>query len=63
MAVSLTKGQKVSLSKEKAGLDKVVIGLGWDAKAEKKVVFYHLCFHQHQILTAMHQYSCLKMIN
>ncbi len=36
MAVSLTKGQKVSLSKEKAGLDKVVIGLGWDAKAEKK---------------------------
>ena len=40
MAVSLTKGQKVSLSKEKAGLDKVVIGLGWDAKAEKKRWFF-----------------------
>lgn len=36
MAVSLTKGQKVSLSKEKAGLDKIIVGLGWDAKAEKK---------------------------
>ena len=38
MAVSLTKGQKVSLSKEKAGLDRIVIGLGWDAKpaGEKK---------------------------
>lgn len=38
MAVSLTKGQKVSLNKEKAGLDKIIIGLGWDAKPtnEKK---------------------------
>lgn len=38
MAVSLTKGQKVSLSKEKAGLDRIIIGLGWDAKpaGEKK---------------------------
>lgn len=38
MAVSLTKGQKVSLNKEKAGLDKIIIGLGWDAKpaSEKK---------------------------
>ena len=36
MAVNLTKGQKVTLSKEKAGLDKIIIGLGWDAKQEKK---------------------------
>lgn len=36
MAVSLSKGQKISLSKEKAGLEKVVVGLGWDAKQEKK---------------------------
>lgn len=30
MSISLQKGQKVSLSKESAGLSKVVIGLGWD---------------------------------
>lgn len=37
MSVSLQKGQKVSLTKERAGLAKVVIGLGWDeVKSEKK---------------------------
>lgn len=30
MSVSLQKGQKVSLSKDNAGLSKVVVGLGWD---------------------------------
>jgi len=30
MSISLQKGQKVSLSKEHAGLSKVIIGLGWD---------------------------------
>nr|WP_317412072.1 TerD family protein [uncultured Solibaculum sp.] len=30
MAVSLQKGQKVSLSKDNAGLGVVVVGLGWD---------------------------------
>lgn len=30
-AVSLKKGQKISLTKENAGLDKVIVGLGWDA--------------------------------
>lgn len=30
MSVSLQKGQKVSLSKENAGLSNVIIGLGWD---------------------------------
>ena len=30
MSVSLQKGQKVSLSKENAGLANVMIGLGWD---------------------------------
>lgn len=44
MAVSLTKGQKVSLSKEKAGLDKIIIGLGWDAKKEKKGGFLSSLF-------------------
>ena len=38
MAISLQKGQKISLSKEAGGtLTKVVMGLGWDAvKKEKK---------------------------
>ena len=31
MAVSLSKGQKVSLTKEAPGLKQVVVGLGWDA--------------------------------
>lgn len=30
MSVSLQKGQKINLSKENAGLSKVVVGLGWD---------------------------------
>lgn len=30
MAVSLKKGQKVSLTKDNAGLGTVVVGLGWD---------------------------------
>ena len=30
MSVSLQKGQKVNLSKEHAGLSKVIVGLGWD---------------------------------
>jgi tellurium resistance protein TerD len=32
MAVSLTKGGNVSLSKEAPGLSAVVVGLGWDAR-------------------------------
>lgn len=33
MAISLGKGQNVSLSKEAPGLTKVLVGLGWDARA------------------------------
>jgi len=33
MAVSLTKGGNVSLSKEAPGLKKILVGLGWDARA------------------------------
>src|SRR4028118_19952 len=33
MAVSLTKGQRVSLEKISPGLSQVFIGLGWDVKA------------------------------
>lgn len=32
MAISLSKGQKISLEKEAPGLKRVVIGLGWDVK-------------------------------
>ncbi|MBQ1581855.1 MAG: TerD family protein [Prevotella sp.] len=31
MPVNLTKGQKVSLTKDNPGLNKIVVGLGWDA--------------------------------
>ncbi len=30
MAISLAKGQKVSLTKDNPGLKKVIVGLGWD---------------------------------
>ena len=33
MGVSLSKGQKVSLTKNNPGLKKVVVGLGWDVNA------------------------------
>lgn len=36
MAVNLVKGQKISLEKEAGGkLDKVIMGLGWDARKKK----------------------------
>lgn len=39
MSVSLQKGQKVSLTKDNAGLNKVVIGLGWDEVEQKRGFF------------------------
>lgn len=39
MSISLSKGQKISLSKEVAGLDTVVVGLGWDVAEQKKGLF------------------------
>ncbi len=39
MSISLQKGQKVSLSKDNAGLSKVVIGLGWDEVQQKRGFF------------------------
>lgn len=39
MSVSLQKGQKVSLSKDNAGLSKVIVGLGWDEVKQKKGLF------------------------
>lgn len=39
MSISLQKGQKVSLSKESAGLSRVVIGLGWDEVSQKRGFF------------------------
>lgn len=32
MAINLSKGQKISLSKEAPGLKEAIIGLGWDTK-------------------------------
>lgn len=39
MSISLQKGQKVSLTKDNAGLAKVVIGLGWDEVQQKRGFF------------------------
>ena len=39
MSISLQKGQKVNLSKDNAGLSKVVIGLGWDEVERKRGLF------------------------
>lgn len=36
MSVSLQKGQKVSLTKENSGLNKIIIGLGWDQVKKAK---------------------------
>ena len=35
MPVNLKKGQKVSLTKDNAGLSSVVVGLGWDEVQKK----------------------------
>lgn len=40
MSVSLQKGQKVSLSKEHAGLSKMMVGLGWDEAQRTKGGFF-----------------------
>lgn len=41
MSISLQKGQKVSLTKDNAGLSKVVVGLGWDEmKQGQKTGFF-----------------------
>ena len=40
MSVSLQKGQKVSLSKEHAGLSRMMVGLGWDEAQKAKGGFF-----------------------
>lgn len=39
MSVKLQKGQKVSLSKEYAGLSKIIVGLGWDEIQQPRRLF------------------------
>jgi tellurium resistance protein TerD len=39
MAISLTKGSNVNLSKESPGLNKIVVGLGWDARVTDGAAF------------------------
>lgn len=39
MSISLQKGQKVSLSKDNAGLSQVLVGLGWDEVQQKRGLF------------------------
>ena len=39
MAISLQKGQKVSLTKDNEGLNNVMVGLGWDEAPQKRGFF------------------------
>lgn len=39
MSVSLKKGQKISLTKENAGLNQIMIGLGWDEVQQSRGLF------------------------
>lgn len=39
MSVNLSKGQKVNLSKQRAGLSKLMVGLGWDEVPQKRGFF------------------------
>lgn len=39
MSVKLQKGQKVSLSKDNAGLSRIVVGLGWDEVKQSRGFF------------------------
>ena len=39
MSINLSKGQKVSLTKEKPGLSQICVGLGWDEVKQKKGFF------------------------
>jgi Uncharacterized proteins involved in stress response, homologs of TerZ and putative cAMP-binding protein CABP1 len=39
MSISLQKGQKVSLTKDNAGLSRVLVGLGWDEVKRKGGLF------------------------
>ena len=39
MAISLSKGGNVNLSKEAPGLNNIVVGLGWDARATDGAAF------------------------
>jgi stress response protein SCP2 len=42
MSISLQKGQKVSLTKDKPGLSKICVGLGWDEVQQPKGFFSSL---------------------
>ena len=39
MSVNLVKGQKVNLSKQRYGLSKLMVGLGWDEIQQKRGLF------------------------
>ncbi|SPU09732.1 stress adaptation protein [Bacillus licheniformis] len=43
MAISLEKGQRIDLTKGKAGLSKILVGLGWDPVASGSGGFLESC--------------------
>lgn len=43
MSINLSKGQKINLSKESAGLSQIMVGLGWD-EAQQSTGFFSALF-------------------
>ena len=56
MAISLSKGQKVDLTKGKPGLKNLMVGLGWDVNAFDGADFDLECHRKYKIYIAIFQY-------
>lgn len=55
MAISLEKGQRIDLTKGKAGLSKILVGLGWDPVASGSGGFFGKLFGEEpRILIVTH---------
>ncbi|BBE30280.1 stress protein [Tepiditoga spiralis] len=48
MSINLTKGQKINLSKDYAGLSKIMVGLGWDPVEQSAKGFFKSLFKENQ---------------
>lgn len=55
MAISLEKGQRIDLTKGKAGLSKLMVGLGWDPVSSGGGFLERRSAEADQILTVTHQ--------
>ena len=59
--ISLQKGQKISLTKDNSGLNKIAVGLGWDERTvepEKKKGFFKNLFGETDSLSTTYDIDC-----